>query len=199
MVFDPNLAYVVLVLAFILGVLALAAPGTGVLELGAVGLMALAGYTLFQLPINAWSLAVLVVGLPLFFLALRPGPRWRQWVLLILALLFFWVGSVFMFRNPAGSSLAINPWLAGLISLVAGGFMWLAFTKSIQANRLPVKQAFSGLIGSEGEAVTEISREGTVRVGSETWSATSRILIPRHSRVRVLARKGLILEVEQME
>ena len=199
MVFDPNLAYVVLVLAFIIGVLALAAPGTGVLELGTVAMMALAGYTLFQLPINAWALAVLVVGLPFFFFAVRPAPRWRQWVLLILALAAFWVGSVFMFRNSAGGGLAINPWLAAITSLTAGGFMWFVFYKIIQANQMPVKQAFSGLEGSEGEAITEISREGSVRVGAEVWSARSRNPIARHSRVRVLSRKGLILEVEQIE
>jgi len=199
MVFDPNLAYVVLVLAFILGVLSLAAPGTGVLELGAVGLMALAGYTLFQLPVNAWALVFLLVGLPLFFFAVRPGGRLRQWILLVLAMLFFWVGSVFMFRSPAGSTLAINPWLAGLISLAGGSFMWFVFKKSLQANQLPVKQAFSGVEGAEGEAITEIGREGSVRVGAETWSAHSGVPIPRHSRVRVVSRKGLILEVEQIE
>jgi membrane-bound ClpP family serine protease len=199
MVLDPNLAYVILVLSFILGILALVAPGTGVLELGAAGLMALAGYTLFQLPVNAWALGILVVGLPLFFFAVRPGPRWMQWVLLVLAILVMWVGSVFMFRSPAGSNLAINPWLAGLTSLASGVFMWFVFYKSIQANRLPVKQAFQGLEGAEGVAVTEISREGTVRVNSENWSATSTVPIPRHSHIRVLSRKGLILEVEKIE
>ena len=199
MVFDPNLAYVVLVLAFILGVLALVAPGTGILELGAVGLMAMAGYTLFQLPINAWALAVLVVGLPFFLFAVRPGSRLRQWIMLVLSLAVFWVGSVFIFRSASGGSLAINPWLAGLVSLAAGVFMWLGFNKSIQASQLPVKQAFSGVEGAEGEAITEIGREGSVRVGSETWSARSRAPIPPHTRVRVLSRKGLILEVEQIE
>jgi membrane-bound serine protease (ClpP class) len=199
MVFDPNLAYVVLVLAFIFGVLALAAPGTGVLELGAVALMALAGYTLFQLPINSWALILLVAGLPLFFFAVRPTLRWVQWILLVLAILVFAVGSVFMFRSPAGSGLAINPWLAALISLASGVFMWFVFQKSLQANMIPVKQAFSGLEGMEGVAVTEISREGTVLVGSENWSAHSETQIPRHSRVRVISRKGLILEVEEIK
>jgi membrane-bound serine protease (ClpP class) len=199
MVLDPNLAYVVLVLAFIFGVLALAAPGTGVLELGAVGLMAMAGITLFQLPINSWALGVLVVGLPLFFFAVRPGPRWLQWILLVLAMLVFAVGSVFIFRNAAGSGLAINPWLAGIISLATGSFMWFVARKSIQASMMPVKQAFSGLEGKEGMAVTEISREGTVLVGSENWSARSEKPIARHSRVRVISRTGLILEVEEVK
>ena len=198
MAFDPNLAYVVLVLAFILGVLALAAPGTGVLELGAVGLMAMAGYTLFQLPINSWALGVLVIGLPLFFFAVRPGPRWVQWILLVLAILVFAVGSVFMFRSPAGGGLAISPWLAGLVSLAASGFMWFVFRKSIQAQQMPVKQAFAGLEGKEGVAVTEIGREGTVLVGAENWSAHSEKPIARHKRVRVISRKGLMLEVEEI-
>ena len=198
MVLDPNIAYVVLVLAFILGTLALAAPGTGFLELGAIALMAFAGYALFQLNFNLWALVVLIIGLPIFFFAVRPGSRLRQWIMLALALLFFWVGSVFLLVNQSGG-LAINMFLGFFVSLASGGFMWFVFRKAIDAYQMPVKQSFSGLEGTEGIALTEIGREGTVLVRSENWSAFSKTSIAKHSRIKVIARQGLILEVEEIK
>lgn len=197
--FDPNIAYVILVLAFILEVLALMAPGTGFLEVGALAMMAVAGYALLQLPINAWALVILIIGLFFFFVALRWKERWRQWLSLGLAVLAFWIGTVFMFRQPMGSELAINPWLAGFVSLVGGFFMWFVFNKGIEASLIPTTHNISSVIGMEGTALTAIGREGSVQINGEAWSGRSRNLIPIHKRVRVLARNGLILEVEEIK
>ena len=59
---DPNVAYVILVVGFVLGVLALFTPGTGILEIGALFAIFLAGYAVYSLPINLWALILLVVG-----------------------------------------------------------------------------------------------------------------------------------------
>lgn len=198
MLLDPNTAYVVLVIAFILTTLSLAAPGTGVLEISSIVLMGFSGFMLFQLSFNLWALIILIAGLPFFFLALRPGPSWRQWLMLILSLLFYWAGSFFLFVDPNGS-LAINPYLALFVSIFSGGFMWFIFNKSLEAHRIPVKQALGDLEGQEGLALTEISLEGSVLINSENWSATSQKHISKHSRVRVVGRKGLILEVEEIK
>jgi membrane-bound serine protease (ClpP class) len=198
MIFDPNIAYVILVLAFVLEVLALAAPGTGFLEVFAAGMMLVAGYALFQLPFNAWALIVLLAGLLFFFMALRRETRWQQWLFLALSLLSLWAGSAFMLSAPHGG-LAINPILAGIVSLLSGVFMWFVFVKGIEAVHLPVMHNVSAIIGMEGFAVTEIGREGSVQVGGETWSACSPVPVKKHSRVRVLARHGLILDIEEIK
>jgi membrane-bound ClpP family serine protease len=198
MFLDPNSAYVILVVAFILATLSLAAPGTGILEIGSVALMAFSGYALFQLTFNVWALVILLIGLPFFFLALRPGPSWRQWLFLILSLICYWAGSFFLFISPSGSQ-AINPYLALFVSIFAGGFMWFIFHKSIEASRIPVKQTLSASKGQEGLALTDIGMEGSVLINSENWSATSQKKISKHSKVRVVGRKGLILEVEEIK
>jgi membrane-bound serine protease (ClpP class) len=54
------------------------------------------------------------------------------------------------------------------------------------------------LIGSIGEAKTEINDEGSVQVGGELWSARSDQAIPLGARVRVIAREGFILKVEPL-
>jgi len=47
-----------------------------------------------------------------------------------------------------------------------------------------------------GEARTDILAEGSVYVNGEDWSARSKTLIPAGSKVLVLRRNGLVLEVE---
>ena len=49
---DPNVAYVALVVGFVLAILAMVSPGTGVIEVGALFMLFLAGYAMFRLPIN---------------------------------------------------------------------------------------------------------------------------------------------------
>ena len=74
---DPNVAYVILVVGFVLGVLALFTPGTGILEIGALFAIFLAGYAVYSLPINLWALILLVVGVIPFLIALR---KYKQWI-----------------------------------------------------------------------------------------------------------------------
>lgn len=188
---DPNFAYVMLVGGFLLAALALFSPGTGLLELGALFMLALAGYGVANLPINLWALVVLVVGVIPFMLALR---RSHHWVWLVASLAALIVGSIFLFSAEGGSP-AVNPWLAGLVSVLVVPFIWMVGRKSIEALGRPT-QNLSDLIGMIGEARTDILTEGSVYVNGEDWTARSKTLIPAGSKVRVLRREGLILEVE---
>jgi len=188
---DPNVAYVMLVGGFLLAILALFSPGTGLLELGALFMLALAGYGVANLPINVWALIVLLVGVFPFMLALR---RSRQWAWLIPTLVALVVGSIFLFSSADGSP-AVNPWLAGLVSILVIPFVWLIGRKSLEALGRPT-QSLADLIGMIGEARTDILAEGSVYVNGEDWSARSKTLIPAGSKVLVLRRDGLVLEVE---
>ncbi|MHB8114618.1 MAG: NfeD family protein, partial [Bellilinea sp.] len=53
---DPNVAYVLLVLGIVLGVLALFAPGTGFLEIGALFALVLSGISAINMENNPWAL-----------------------------------------------------------------------------------------------------------------------------------------------
>jgi membrane-bound serine protease (ClpP class) len=57
------------------------------------------------------------------------------------------------------------------------------------------------MIGEEGEAVTNVSPDGVVRVRGGLWRArTNRATpIPLHGPVRVVEVDGLLLEVEPLE
>lgn len=192
---DPNIAYVLLVLGLVLGVLALFAPGTGLLEIGALFALVLAGISAVNMDINPWALAVLILGVVPFVIALR---RWRNWIFLLLAILAVVIGSVFLFRDPEGGP-AINLGLAIFVSLLATGILWVIGRKGMEAISLRPDFDLTRLDGMKGQATTQIFHDGSVYINGEEWSAWSNSPIPAGSRVKVVSRKGLVLEVEALE
>ncbi len=192
---DPNVAYLVLVVGFLLGVLALFTPGTGLLEIGALLSIFVAGYSIYNLPINVWALIVLLVGVVPFILAMR---KFKRWYWLIPAILSIVIGSVFLFRTANGAP-AISPLLASLVSVLATLFLWFIGRKSIDAMRSRPNQDLSRLIGMTGEARTDLSPDGTIYVDGEEWSARSEAKIRSGAQVRVLKRDGLVLLVESVK
>ncbi|MCX6055273.1 MAG: hypothetical protein NTZ74_10235 [Chloroflexi bacterium] len=189
---DPNVAYLVLVVGFVLGVLALFTPGTGILEIGALFAMFMAGYAVYNLPINVWALVLLFVGVVPFLIAVR---RFKQWYWLIPAILSIIIGSVFIFRVDSGAT-AIHPVFATIVSVVATVFLWFIGRKSIDAMNATPAQDLSRLIGLIGDAHSDLNLEGSVYVGGEEWSARSNRKVSCGAKVKVLGREGLFLLVE---
>ena len=193
----PNLAYLLLVVGFVLTVMALFAPGTGLLEIGALFILILAGWAITQQPkpitINLWALVVLILGVVPFIVAVRKS---RNMVFLIIALIAFVIGSTYLFQGAEWWQPAVNPILAIVVSLLASGYLWIATTKVLEADKLRPRHDLGKIIGVIGEAKTDISDEGSVQLVSELWSARSDTPIPAGSKVRVVKREGFILEVE---
>ncbi len=190
--FDPNVAYVLLVTGMLLAVLAIFAPGTGLLEIGALFLLVLAGVTIANFSVNWWALGILIVGVFPFLLAMR---RSRQYIFLIIALASLVIGSIFLINDPETGRLAINPVVAIVVSLLVGSFILIAGRRTLEAALLPVKD-LKGLIGKVGEAHTDVYAEGSVYVDGEEWSGRSASFIPAGSPVKVVGREGLVLIVE---
>jgi len=189
--FDPNVAYLLLVFGFVLGVLALFTPGTGLLEVGALFAIALATYALYHLAINWWALIMIVVSIVPFFLAMRKQKNW-YWLIPSVALLC--VGSIFLFKSSA-SQQPINPFFAILTSLVSAALLWFIGRRSIDALKMRPSQDLKRLVGQVGEARTDIKTTGTIYVNGEEWSARSDKLIRNGAAVKVVDREGLVLIV----
>ncbi len=188
----PDIAYLMLVGGFLLAMMALLTPGTGVFELAALVILLLAGWQIFNLPVNAWALILLVLSLVFFVLAVR----WtRRRIFLVLSLTFLIVGSAYLFRGE-GLLPGVNPVLVIVVSIISGGSMWAISVKTMEAQYSAPSHDLEVLIGSRGVARTEIHHEGTVFVNREDWSASSDEPIPPGTEVRVLKREGFILRVE---
>jgi membrane-bound serine protease (ClpP class) len=193
---DPNVAYLTLVLAFLMTLMAILTPGTAIFEVSALLLLVVLGWQVYNLPINWWALGLLIVGMFLFIIAVYRSTRH---IFLALSILAFIIGSVFLFQGDPWYTPAVNPILAIIVSVLVGGFLWIATIKVVEARIAPPAQDLGGLVGQIGEAKSYIQTEGSVQVAGELWTARSDTLIPPGSRVRVVERDGFLLIVEAVE
>jgi len=192
---DPNVAYLVLVGAAMLTMMAVLNPGTGVLEIIALFLWLLSGYIIFNLPINFWALGLMLLGVVLFLLSLR---KIKSMVYLGLSIAAVIVGSIFLFDQP-GWQPAVNPVLAIIVSVFVAGFTWVVAQKALEADSMRPVHDLEALVGAVGEAKTGIHDEGSVQVAGELWSAKSEQSIPEGTHVRVVGRDGFSLLVEKID
>jgi membrane-bound ClpP family serine protease len=187
-----NLAYLILLAAVWTSLLAAIMPGTGAFEVLAAVCVFLAAVAVLALPVNFWALLLILAGVLSFGLELRKP---MGGLFLVISILFFIGGSIFLFRGTQGELAGVSWLLAVVGSLATVLFFWLAFTKYIQGNREAVDFGPDRLVGMTGEARTEIYNGGSVQVASALWSARSDERIPTGSKVRVVSRSGLTLTV----
>ena len=195
---NPNIAYLILLTGILLGFLAIVTPGTGLLEVGALFCVVLAGYAIYNLSVNWWALLLLLISIVPFLYAVRKPKRELYLGVSILLLV---IGSVFLFAVD-GFKPAVNPLVALLSSGLVSAFLWIVVRKSVQAASARPAHDLEGLVGKVGEARTEIDDDGSVFVAGEMWSARSGSdNIPVGSHVRVVRREGftLVVEMEKAE
>lgn len=195
LILDPNVAYLLIVIGFVLTVFAILTPGTGIFEIGAVIVLGLAAWRVLELEINLWALIVLVAGIVPFIFAVRNK---RRTLNLVLTLAAFVIGSAFLFRSDVWWRPAVHPVLAVVTSIAAGSLIWLMMSKVLEAESKSPAHDLGKLIGSVGEARTDIQIEGSVYLNGEMWAAESDVLIKAGSHVMVLSRNGFILKVEEI-
>jgi membrane-bound ClpP family serine protease len=190
---EPNVAYLILLSGFLLGLMAIVTPGTGLFEVGAFFCLALAGYAVYNLSFNWWALVILVLSIVPFIYAIQKPKRELY---LGLSLLLLVIGSVFLFAVD-GWKPAVNPFVALVASGLMSAFLWIAVRKTVQAAAAHPVHNLETLIGSIGEAKSNIHEEGSVYIAGEMWSAKSDQVIPAGSSIRVVRREGFILVVEK--
>jgi len=189
---NPNAVYIVLMAGALLALLALATPGTGLLEIGALFLLAIAGYGLYTLSFNWWAMLMMVLSaIPFAYSLQKP----KRELFLILAILMLIAGSLLIFPRSITEA-GVNPFLALGVSLLVGGFLWIAARKTVEAARMKPAHDLGDLVGQTGEAKTRIQNEGTVQVAGELWSARSDTPIAAGNTIRVVKRDGFVLIVE---
>jgi membrane-bound ClpP family serine protease len=192
---NANVAYVVLVLGFVLALLAIVTPGTGMLEVGAFFCLAISAYQVYVIGFNLWAIVILILAVFPFVYAIRK-PK-REWALAV-SILGIIVGSLFLYTTE-GWRISVNPIVAIVTSLVSAGLLWLIVRKAIAALQARPSHNLGALIGQVGEAKTEVHAEGSVQVAGELWSARSAKEIPAGKSVRVIGREGFVLIVEKSE
>jgi membrane-bound serine protease (ClpP class) len=189
-----DIAYFFLIASIWTSVLAVSSPGTGLLELAACACIVITSIFAAMLGVNVWALCILAAAFLAFLLELlRP----LKGVFLIVSMILFSVGSLFLFRDGEGGMAVVSWPLALVSSLGTAGFFWLVVRTVLRTHRKRPEMDPSAVVGQLGKAETEIFHTGSVQVASELWSARSETPIPAGSDVRVTAREGLVLTVEK--
>lgn len=191
---DPNVAYLIFLTGIVLVFIAVATPGTGLVEIGALFCFVLTGYALYNLSINWWALVILLLSVAPFIQAIRKP---KSFLFLALSILLIVTGSVFLFASDDGSLISVNPIIALISSGLVAVFLWFLFRKAFEAISRRPTHDLETLVGQTGEAKSAIHGDGSVYVAGEIWSARSDSEIPAGSHVRVVRRDGFTLVVEK--
>ncbi len=190
---DPTIAYLLL-MAGILGIFfELSHPGVifpGVI--GGISLI-LAFYALQSLPVSAAGLLLILLALALFFgeLMIVSGG-----ILGVGGIIALTLGSVMLVRSPAAwlrvSLFAVIPVVA-----VTSLFFLVVLRLVLKARRRAPTSGREAMVGEIGEALSDLAPAGNVFVHGENWSAESPDIVRKGDRVRVVAVRGLTLQVRK--
>lgn len=192
---DPEIAFLLILIGFFGLIFELYNPGIGLA--GILGGMALilAFYSLSVLPTN-WAGVLLIALAVIFFLVdLHVAGLGVFTVGGIAALV---IGGLILFSG-APDALRLSPWGIALGVAISLLFFISVMTAALRVRlRRPITGE-EGIVGTVGEAQTDIAPEGTVMTKGTLWRArTMETGIAAGARVKIMASEGLVLLVEPL-
>lgn len=190
---SPPAAYLLFVIGLSLIVFELFTAGVGVAGLVGAGCFVLSCYGLAVLPTRPLGIALLVLAIFGFTIDVQTGVP-RVWSGIGFVTLV--AGSVTLYDGLGLS------WIALLVGIVGTSAFMVAGMPAMVRTRFSTPTiGREWMIGEEGEAVTNVSPDGVVRVRGALWRARTNRATPidLHGSVRVVEVDGLLLEVEPLE
>lgn len=193
---DPSVAYILMLLGFYGIFFELTNPGSifpGVF--GAICLI-LAFYAFQTLPVNYAGLLLIILAIILFILEVKIV---SYGVLTIGGVISMVIGSMMLFDSPA-PFMRLSIFLVVPVVLITALFFVLVLNLVYKAFiRKPVTGA-EGLIGLEGRAQTDISKDGgMVLLQGEIWQAYSDDDISKGEKIAVEQITGLKVKIKKLK
>jgi membrane-bound serine protease (ClpP class) len=200
--FDPNIAYLLLTVGFFALLIELFHPGALVPGVTGGRLSHARFCASAVFPMNWGGALLILLGGVLFILDVKAA---AHGALTIAGLVAFVVGSLLLYSPPGPRSPTLpdvsvaTPLLIGLVALGALTSL-LVVTSAVRLARQPALASEERLVGAAGVAQSTLDPHGTVRVAGQLWSAhAAGANVSEGERVRVLARRGLTLDVESAD
>jgi membrane-bound serine protease (ClpP class) len=166
---NPNIAYILLVLGIYALIYEFANPGIGFSGVFGAIFLILAFFAFQNLPINLAGLILILLGIIFLLLDLKVP---SHGALTLGGLVAFTIGS-FMLIESEAPPLAISVELIlGCVGFTALFFIF-ALSKALCIQRKKVTTGLEALIGEEGYAKEDITKEGMVFVRGEYWSGVT--------------------------
>jgi membrane-bound serine protease (ClpP class) len=191
---DPNVAFIVLAV----GALALYAEFNhpGAILPGVVGVVfiLLALFALNLLPTRYAAFTLIMAAFVMFALEAKFA---THGVLGIAGIVLMTIGGLLLVDGPI-PELRVKLWTALSVSIPLGAITVFLMSIALKARRNKVVTGEQGMIGSVGEARTDIDPEGKVFVQGELWNAHAPSRVQMGEHVVVKKVEGLELEVERV-
>lgn len=188
---DPSVALLLMMLGFYGLILEFGSPGLGVAGvLGAIALLT-GLYALQLLPVNYAGMALILLGVG-FMVAEAFAPSFG----------FLGLGGVVAF--VLGALILIDTDLPGfgiplslVIALGLGSALLIGVTASmaVKARRRPVVSGAQQMAGALAEVVDDTPGASWASIHGEIWKVASPSPLRRGQKVRILGRRGLVLDV----
>ena len=148
--------------------------------------------TAVMLPINYAGAALVLLGIGLMVAEVHIGSLGLIGAAGVVA---FVIGAILMFPSRA-PGLTLSPPLLAVAAVASVVFLLLDLGMLLRSRRRAVVTGAEALIGAEGEAPSWQGTEGRVRVMSEIWRARAAAELQPGTRVKVIAREGLVVVIE---
>jgi len=192
LVTEPNVAFILMLVGVYGLILEFFNPGAVAPGLiGAISLI-VALYALALLPINYAGAALVLFGIALMIAEVHIGAFGALGVGGIAA---FVIGALMMFPSPA-PGFALSDGVVIGTAIASAALLMLMLGMLLRARKRPAVTGGEALIGAEGETIAWREREGRVRVKGEIWLARAAAPLAAGSRIKVVGRDGLVLDVE---
>jgi membrane-bound serine protease (ClpP class) len=192
---NPNVAYILMLLAVYGLFFEMANPGfvlPGVI--GGICLL-LALYALQVLPINYAGLSLMMLGI-VFMIAELFAPSFGA--LGFGGIIAFVIGSVILF-DTEGSEIQVAIPIIIAVTILSSTFFLIVLRMVLAAHRKPVVSGVDEMLGSIGQVLEDFEETGRIHIHGETWQVQSKSPLRRGDQVKVIAIDGLILNVESVK
>ncbi len=194
---DPNIYYIL----FMLGTFGLLFElyNPGAIFPGVIGVICLilTFYSMNTLPINYAGLALIIFGIVLFVLEIKIV---SHGILTVGGVVSLILGSFMLINTNASLGTVDISWeLIILVAVLTLGFFAFAIGYGIKAQKLKPKTGVEGLLNAEGEAISDLTPKGQIRVHGEIWNAESidgnisrgeKIIVTEISNLKLLIRRA---------
>jgi membrane-bound serine protease (ClpP class) len=192
---DPNIAFLFFVFGIAGIVFEVLHPGVNLP--GVLGLvMLVSSFVIFgMLPVNVGGLVLIVAAIIFFIIDLKVAGHGVPTAAGIISLV---LGGLYLFDASVPNAHVSRALIVGVALAIAGLFFFVV-RAALHARKAPVAAGPERIIGTEGVVERNLDPTGVVRAGGESWTATSvRGFIPAGTPIRIVAVRGVSLEVEQL-
>jgi membrane-bound serine protease (ClpP class) len=193
---DPNIAYILMLLGFYGLFFELTNPGS--IFPGVTGgiCLILAFYAFQTLPVNYAGLLLILLAIILFILEVKIVSYGALTIGGVIAMI---IGSLMLFESPAPfMKLSLAIILPAVITTTL--FFTVMFSLALKAYKRKPVTGSEGLIGTEGIADTDITKQsGMVLLHGEHWAAYSDDPVSKGEHIIVESVSGLKVKVKKVD